>query len=120
MREIKFRVWTGITMEYNVMAGYLGAFYVKGFDPEDTACMSPFNTIYSEQTHVMQLTGIIDKNGKEIWDGDILKNDIGIIVKVFYDHECLSQIEQQIKNYDDEFKWFVIGNIYQNPELLKK
>lgn len=49
-REIKFRVWTGMSMGYKVMAGYLGHFYVAGMDEKDAACMSQFNTIYRKET----------------------------------------------------------------------
>ena len=43
--ETKFRVWTGMKMDYDVVVGKLGAFYVAGLDPKDSASMSPANTI---------------------------------------------------------------------------
>ena len=70
-REIKFRAWNGASMEINVMAGFLGAFYVQGIDPEDSASMSPFNTKL-EGVELMQFTGLHDRNGKEIYEGDIV------------------------------------------------
>ena len=56
-------------MEYRVVAGELGAFYVEGLDPKDSASMIPFNTKYSEQIPVMQYTGLKYKNGMKIYEG---------------------------------------------------
>lgn len=128
MREIKFRVWTGLGMEYNVMAGWLGAFYVQGIDPKDSACMSPYNTIYSKSVPVMQFTGLLDKNGKEIYEGDILYLDkwhenvqVAFIKGVF----CLNLLDGNPPadihyiRYDGIPQATVVGNSYENPELLK-
>lgn len=132
-REIKFRAWNGIGMEYNVMAGFLGAFYVQGIDQKDSACMSPFNTLYSKQTPVMQNTGLHDKNGKEIYEGDIIRNDNGTILRIYFDNlECGFRQSTNLKDpyfRDNDYNYTnmplsfngkeVIGNIYENPELIK-
>lgn len=122
-REIKFRVWTGSQMEYNVMAGFLGSFYVQGMSEKDAACMSSFNTKYSNETPLMQFTGLKDKNGKEIYEGDILQTGNEI-------HE-VSFVQSPRKGYYPDYgfpnlhnfpapDWVeVIGNIYENKELLK-
>jgi len=136
-REIKFRAWdanfqTMITPYCELIDGY--------FWGEDCT-----NTGYSvKHEHVMQYTGLKDKNGKEIYEGDIVKWDDGSngkywrVAEVFYDtntymysFRILYGINCNIEkgyvfggnfacrgqNPSEEIE--VIGNIYENPELLK-
>ena len=126
MRQLKFRVWTGSTMECRVVAGALGVFYVEGLDPKDSASMSSFNTKYSEQTPVMQSTGLHDRNGKEIYEDDILKAGRDVI-RVFW-HSEFSSFSLYKKEWLsshffgealDPEDCEVIGNIYENPELVE-
>lgn len=73
-----------------------------------------------------QYTGLKDKNGIEIYEGDIVKTK-NSLYKVIYDKCCFWGIDEmgkypiyQIKHYIMEDEIFeVIGNIYENPELLE-
>jgi len=130
-RPIKFRAWDGKAMEYDVVAGRFGAFYVSpgahnnGIDPNDSASINPCNTLYSPQTPVMQFTGLLDKDGREIYEGDLL--DTGYehhkISDVFFRNGSFSTyidtglwLELSQNSFLDEMK--IVGNVHENPELL--
>lgn len=129
MRTIKFRAWTGFKMEYSLVVGELGAFYVNLASPnKDTASLSEFNTKYDKSVPIMQFTGLTDKSGKEIYEGDILKcnwNDdrypIHNIGPVEWNEReaCWKLGEGGTAKDDAEAHFEVIGNIYENPELLE-
>lgn len=87
-----------------------------------------------EEVKLMQSTGLLDKNGKEIFEGDILKvanNDSSWFEVVKYDHDKAMFISKEVNlKYEVPetplydlfspylFKVEVIGNIWENRDLL--
>lgn len=73
----------------------------------------------------MQYTGLHDKNGKEIYEGDIVKWEENGNYEIIYGYGqnektmigafCLKGTEMFLHNNDMK----IVGNIYQNPELLE-
>lgn len=85
-----------------------------------------------DEIKLMQSTGLKDKNGKEIFEGDILaiETDEGILnVNIFWDSKhALFMFESKKYNEEDllaelvednTYPFEIAGNIYENPELLE-
>lgn len=83
----------------------------------------------AEEVELMQSTGLKDKNGKEIFEKDILDyNGRKVIVKWHGSYACfIYEFVDELKNrtaewqplYLSYYKFEIIGNIYENPEMLE-
>lgn len=74
---------------------------------------------------VGQFTGLTDKNGKKIFEGDIVKGCLSIVFSIYFDLDYLQfraelsdGTERNIDYYGNSEKLEVIGNIFDNPELF--
>ena len=127
MREMKFRAWSTLLKEmlnpgskeeieeypeYGLTVSFDGRIYEK--DNEGTSCLM-------DNLKLMQFTGLKDKNGKEIYEGDIVE----------FEEQLHKEVYTAITDYGFHYHPFiiggthlpkdceVIGNKFENPELLK-
>ena len=122
MREILFRGKRVDNGEW--VYGDLNRYYAnKGMFIAETQSTYAMHTI-SEET-IGQYTGLTDKNGTKIFEGDIVKDYYGRVEKCFY-NEARKRLMFEGINYTRDFEFAseseyeVIGNIHDNPELLKE
>ena len=144
MREIKFRAW-------DTRIKKMGRVHHLSWDIDETVWVNPdggyevAGLFGNNNIVLMQFTGILDKNGKEIYEGDILnysemilsENDLqketqrAGAVYISQRHGVVEWDEEgadfQINMGDiirgfgarGDWNYEVVGNIYENPELLK-
>lgn len=128
-REIKYRgkdIETGKWV-YGYFVGITdGKAAIIPFDKVnyDVGYIGDSECIYCHPETIGQFTGLLDKNGKEIYEGDIItfSNHLQGVSQVVYDYAGFDVVSN---NYRTTLRPMmnnhirVIGNIHDNPELLK-
>ena len=122
--ELKFRVWHKGAKRWGelfdlVFGGKSGAMFAvragfpKGIDEQALA----------DDVVVEQFTGLLDKNGKEIYEGDIVHASTGNCLVVWQDHTASFAFGMRGWMYNHFIEEMgevaVIGNRHEHPELMK-
>src|SRR5215467_2163689 len=133
MREIKFRAWDKAGQRMGSVSDLQFARPWGGdvFEPSVELLFGTIGTDFLVSDVVlMQSTGLHDKNEKEIYEGDIIRGiDIEERAPVFSVSWLHSSARFQLLHEDLEYgapingswsdQYEIIGNMYENPELLK-
>ena len=128
MREILFR---GKHMHVCPENKHLDGTWVEGYLEDENHINDGKCEFLIDPETICQYTGLIDKNGKKIWENDILEGHLDdkfpedvTREKVIW-HESGWKTEEpgcDNKEYLDKFdteNFEIVGNVYDNPELLE-
>lgn len=114
MREIKFRAWNNILHEMVIVNKLIW---------QNDICLAPLsedNLLPLATSDILQFTGHQDRNGIEIYEGDIVLSSLwNAPFTVDFKNGAFQIYNINLEQYLDDKKLEVIGNIYENPELLE-
>ena len=99
-------------------------------DLSDLLCILKIDTDTGYISELMQSTGLIDKNGEEIFEGDVLLTYDDELAKVFWNDDLagwfvdflyeIAELSEVADIQSSRSICKIIGNIYENPELLEE
>lgn len=134
----KFRAWYVLAEEMIdeiLMISFVRKEIIGKFSDGSTSVPLKFEDERNgEDVVLMQSTGLFDRNGQEIFEGDIIANGPDVMcmkrhntlgfyvekkgrVEFIADCAVLEEFEEDAKEIADSLE--IIGNIYENPELLE-
>ena len=113
-REIKFRAWIKNQKRMRKVIGI--DFFNKEveFEDDDSEKTYHLKTSFND-AELIQYTGVTDINNKEIYEGDVVK-----VIDCLRENYGMYNVLVECDFYQDFGKGYeIIGNIYENPELLE-
>lgn len=122
----KYRAWNKATKEMHEVDDIVSIDFGKSEICVKTLFFGKFSYYDLDDIVFMQSTGLFDKNGKEIFEGDIVDSEGGFTTGVVEFRSDLGMFVSTLIKYNN-FEQLcnahglvkVIGNIYENPELLE-
>lgn len=122
-REIRFRGWNGVKMLFYNHYFTLHYQTVLCFEEEEShSYVDESDVDFPTRVTLMQFTGLRDKNGKEIYEGDVLKGGSARQSPVYWKDDGFVLVDNQKHVYclaPQVDCCEIIGNIYENPKLSK-
>lgn len=129
----KFRAWDSVEKKFVEHFFITDNGLICNMEKPTSGYNSPIPVEKSELI-LMQSTGLRDKNGKEIFEGDIIKNGEAVVdvknhptlgfyttpngvERFFGDNTSIRDFNNDVEDFSDVTE--IIGNIYENPELLE-
>ena len=136
MRKILFKAkridngeWVeGFLFQLSCEGGFNWCIGNEPLAPNDYSelCGADRDWFYVDENTICQFTGLTDKNGNKIWENDVVKM---IYYDNYFEHGVVRYYEQDVRyrfctesdsfSFDNTDTLEVIGNIFDNPELLE-
>ena len=130
MREIKFRAWIKEDKKMeNVKTMDFTDKTIRCLKKNEFINAYLLRRVSFDDVELMQYTGLKDKNGKEIYENDLISCNKYKNIVVFFEGGCFkvkylrnstTTITCTLNSFLEKYKCKISGNIYEHPELLEE